>query len=182
MLTTLNSLFSNTDEVSHGSDYHFQQTSDGGSIGSGSPVSDEQNLAWGDDTLSYSSHLYNSHGSDSRSEPPYRKTQQRTAANQRERKRMKSINDAFENLKESIPLPLNERKKLSKVETLKYAIAYIGNMTEILQQYEDTLYYRKKKHSEKPKKVTIRSRKPMEICNEKGRNSTGSCLRLDKVW
>lgn len=87
-----------------------------------------------------------------------KKRQHRTAANQRERKRMKSINDAFDHLRQNIPLPESERNKLSKVDTLKYAIMYIGNMTEILQQYEDTLYYRKKKHSEAPKKVVVHSR------------------------
>lgn len=71
---------------------------------------------------------------------------------------MKSINDAFDDLRQNIPLPESERSKLSKVDTLKYAIMYIGNMTEILQQYEDTLYYRKKKHSEAQKKVVVNSR------------------------
>jgi len=72
---------------------------------------------------------------------------------------MKSINDAFDDLRQYIPLPVSERSKLSKVDTLKYAIMYIGNMTETLQQYEDTLYYRKKKHSEAPKKVVLKCKR-----------------------
>lgn len=98
-----------------------------------------------------------------------KKKQHRTAANQRERKRMKSINDAFDNLRQYIPLSESERSKLSKVDTLKYAIMYIGNMTELLQQYEDTLYYRKKKHSESPKSISV--------CSKVER--TGRCAGVD---
>ena len=41
---------------------------------------------------------------------------QRNAANQRERKRMKTINEAFEGLRDRIPLAGGDRK-LSKVNT-----------------------------------------------------------------
>ena len=47
--------------------------------------------------------------------------QQRQAANQRERKRMQSINEAFEGLRVCIPT-LPYEKRLSKVDTLKLAI------------------------------------------------------------
>ncbi len=43
-----------------------------------------------------------------------KKMHQRNAANQRERKRMKTINDAFEGLRDRIPLAGGDRK-LSKV-------------------------------------------------------------------
>lgn len=127
-----------------------------------SPTSDEPLLPWREslaNRLAATAHLY----SDLEDDPKYSgdrkypvKRAHRTAANQRERKRMKSINDAFDDLRQYIPLPQSERTKLSKVETLKYAIMYIGNMTETLQQYEDTKYYRKKKHSEAPKKVVLK--------------------------
>ena len=44
--------------------------------------------------------------------------QQRHAANMRERKRMQSINDAFEGLRHHIPT-LPYEKRLSKVDTLR---------------------------------------------------------------
>ena len=47
--------------------------------------------------------------------------QQRFAANMRERKRMQSINEAFESLRQLIPIRPYE-KRLSKVDTLKLAI------------------------------------------------------------
>ena len=45
-------------------------------------------------------------------------SQQRAAANMRERKRMQSINDAFEGLRLQLPTMPYE-KKISKVDTLK---------------------------------------------------------------
>ena len=47
--------------------------------------------------------------------------QQRYAANMRERKRMQSINDAFEGLRQHIPT-LPYEKRLSKVDTLRLTI------------------------------------------------------------
>jgi len=57
--------------------------------------------------------------------------QQRQAANQRERKRMQSINDAFEGLRAHIPI-LPYEKRLSKVDTLRVAIGYIGFLAELV--------------------------------------------------
>jgi len=57
--------------------------------------------------------------------------QQRHAANQRERKRMKSINEAFEGLRAHIPT-LPYEKRLSKVDTLRVAIGYIGFLAELV--------------------------------------------------
>jgi transcription factor 1a len=51
--------------------------------------------------------------------------QQRHAANMRERKRMQSINDAFEGLRHHIPT-LPYEKRLSKVDTLRLTIGYIN--------------------------------------------------------
>ncbi|KAL8603240.1 hypothetical protein ACOMHN_046246 [Nucella lapillus] len=57
---------------------------------------------------------------------------QRTAANMRERKRMCHLNTAFNYLKDRLPNVRN-RKKLSRIQTLKAAIFYIGLLTECLQ-------------------------------------------------
>ncbi|EDO43849.1 predicted protein, partial [Nematostella vectensis] len=56
---------------------------------------------------------------------------QRHAANLRERKRMQSINEAFEGLRKHIPT-LPYEKRLSKVDTLRLAIGYIGFLTEMI--------------------------------------------------
>ena len=47
----------------------------------------------------------------------------RHAANMRERRRMQSINDAFESLRQHIPT-LPYEKRLSKVDTLQLTIGY----------------------------------------------------------
>ncbi|CAG0898527.1 unnamed protein product [Darwinula stevensoni] len=57
--------------------------------------------------------------------------QQRHAANMRERKRMQSINDAFEGLRAHIPT-LPYEKRLSKVDTLKLAIGYISFLSDLV--------------------------------------------------
>ncbi|XP_052248014.1 pancreas transcription factor 1 subunit alpha-like [Dreissena polymorpha] len=62
--------------------------------------------------------------------------QQRHAANQRERRRMQSINDAFEGLRAHIPT-LPYEKRLSKVDTLRLAIGYIGFLAEMLSATSD---------------------------------------------
>lgn len=62
---------------------------------------------------------------------------QRQAANMRERRRMQSINDAFEGLRLQLPT-LPYEKKISKVDTLKMAIGYINFLTDLLNR--DTRY------------------------------------------
>ncbi|XP_076049806.1 48 related 1 [Oratosquilla oratoria] len=57
--------------------------------------------------------------------------QQRQAANMRERKRMQSINDAFEGLRAHIPT-LPYEKRLSKVDTLRLAIGYISFLADLV--------------------------------------------------
>uniref|UniRef100_A0A1I7YFB6 BHLH domain-containing protein n=1 Tax=Steinernema glaseri TaxID=37863 RepID=A0A1I7YFB6_9BILA len=58
------------------------------------------------------------------------------AANVRERKRMCSINVAFMELRNYIPTFPYE-KRLSKIDTLNLAIAYIGMLEEILATEQD---------------------------------------------
>ena len=76
---------------------------------------------------------FGGHDDDGRGSNPRRKScvsgrksmrqqvQQRHAANLRERKRMQSINDAFEGLRHHIPT-LPYEKRLSKVDTLRLTI------------------------------------------------------------
>ena len=81
---------------------------------------------------SYDDHFHSqSSGSDVESSPrkrrrcprssPIQQMHQRHAANLRERKRMQSINDAFEGLRTHIPT-LPYEKRLSKVDTLRLTI------------------------------------------------------------
>uniref|UniRef100_UPI00358FF4FD pancreas transcription factor 1 subunit alpha n=1 Tax=Myxine glutinosa TaxID=7769 RepID=UPI00358FF4FD len=56
----------------------------------------------------------------------------RYAANQRERRRMESINRAFQGLRSHIPTLPYERR-LSKVDTLRLAIGYIGFLSELVR-------------------------------------------------
>ncbi|XP_014258365.1 pancreas transcription factor 1 subunit alpha [Cimex lectularius] len=58
--------------------------------------------------------------------------QQRQAANLRERRRMQSINEAFDGLRAHIPT-LPYEKRLSKVDTLKLAIGYIKFLSELVR-------------------------------------------------
>ncbi|XP_072530708.1 pancreas transcription factor 1 subunit alpha [Salminus brasiliensis] len=60
-------------------------------------------------------------------------TVQRQAANIRERKRMFSLNEAFDELRKKVPTFAYE-KRLSRIETLRLAIVYISFMTELLEK------------------------------------------------
>ena len=62
---------------------------------------------------------------------------QRLAANTRERRRMKAINDAFEGLRARVPVARDDRK-LSKVDTLRLAIAYIRKLSGMINVSCDT--------------------------------------------
>jgi len=56
---------------------------------------------------------------------------QRRAANVRERRRMSHLNDAFDGLRKRVPTFAYE-KKLSRIETLRLAVTYIGFMADLL--------------------------------------------------
>uniref|UniRef100_F1LDZ1 Pancreas transcription factor 1 subunit alpha n=1 Tax=Ascaris suum TaxID=6253 RepID=F1LDZ1_ASCSU len=62
---------------------------------------------------------------------------QRKAANERERKRMCSINKGFDKLRLRLPTMPYE-KKLSKMDTLKQAIEYIQQLSKILAQRDES--------------------------------------------
>ncbi|XP_060578706.1 pancreas transcription factor 1 subunit alpha-like [Ruditapes philippinarum] len=66
-----------------------------------------------------------------------KKVQQRKAANMRERRRMKSINDAFDCLRKCIPVTEQVDKKLSKVDTLKLAMSYISYLADLIKTTND---------------------------------------------
>lgn len=57
----------------------------------------------------------------------------RIAANARERRRMNSLNDAFDKLRDVVPSLGNDRK-LSKFETLQMAKTYMSALTELLKR------------------------------------------------
>lgn len=62
----------------------------------------------------------------------------RTSANRKERRRTLSINNAFSNLRGSIPNVPSDTK-LSKIKTLRLAISYISYLTEILEKGDSEL-------------------------------------------
>ncbi|KAK3108495.1 hypothetical protein FSP39_009214 [Pinctada imbricata] len=128
-----------------------------------------------------------------------KKIQQRKAANQRERRRMKSINDAFDNLRQCIPSSLNAERRLSKVDTLRLAIRYISYLSELVQSCSD--YSSESPASKKPRtqeKVILRwnftdpsdqSNEQMNLVghslswsNEKPANQTADNKFTAKIW
>jgi hypothetical protein len=76
--------------------------------------------------------------------------QQRYAANMRERRRMQSINEAFEGLRIYLPT-LPYEKKLSKVDTLRLSIAYINFLTDLLNK--DAKLNSQSMQPKEPKKI-----------------------------
>nr|XP_054767332.1 uncharacterized protein LOC129274569 [Lytechinus pictus] len=56
---------------------------------------------------------------------------QRKAANVRERRRMFGLNDAFDKLRKEVP-KFKHEKRLSRIETLRLAILYIGFLDDIV--------------------------------------------------
>ena len=73
-------------------------------------------------------------------------TPKRTAANERERRRMHTVNSAFDQLRELVPTYPTSRK-LSKIDTLKLACTYIQDLktllvsSQIMQHGEDVAYH-----------------------------------------
>ncbi|XP_054159611.1 transcription factor 15-like [Oppia nitens] len=59
--------------------------------------------------------------------------------NERERARVRSVNDGFERLRQHLPLsPTLKDKRLSKVETLRFAITYINHLQSVLNSKSQT--------------------------------------------
>lgn len=60
--------------------------------------------------------------------------------NERERSRVRNVNDAFNNLKKSLPVDTERTtKRMSKVEILRNAINYIKNLEEVLDNKQDSV-------------------------------------------
>ncbi|KAH6923393.1 hypothetical protein HPB50_000934 [Hyalomma asiaticum] len=58
--------------------------------------------------------------------------------NERERQRVRHVNDGFERLRSRLPLPPRDKdRRLSKVETLRYAISYIKHLQKLLGLADD---------------------------------------------
>ncbi|XP_056645928.1 pancreas transcription factor 1 subunit alpha-like [Diorhabda carinulata] len=129
----------------------YDENSSDSAVSSFSYNSDQENLS------EYKDRLYRHRR---RSKCPQQQIQQRQAANLRERKRMQSINDAFEGLRAHIPT-LPYEKRLSKVDTLKLAIGYINFLSELVRtdKNSNTEFFnghnRNLRHDE-PKKIIIR--------------------------
>ena len=64
---------------------------------------------------------------------------QRNQANVRERMRTQSLNEAFTNLRQSIPTMPSD--KMSKIQTLKLASDYIGFLYTVLREGEEDQRY-----------------------------------------
>ncbi|XP_073976828.1 pancreas transcription factor 1 subunit alpha-like [Rhodnius prolixus] len=138
-------------------------------VGSPSNSSSELFLYSEDSNQSDSSFSYSSDQESGRSRPCRRQQgrcavvqlQQRQAANLRERRRMQSINEAFDGLRAHIPT-LPYEKRLSKVDTLKLAIGYIKFLSELVmndKNHEDTgtkSGTKGRNHVKEQKKVIIR--------------------------
>nr|AAN85110.1 transcription factor Ash1 [Podocoryna carnea] len=66
--------------------------------------------------------------------------------NERERNRVKQVNDGFDALRKKVPF-LPDKKKLSKVEILRYAMMYIRDLKGVVEEY-DCNNVNKRKNSE----------------------------------
>ncbi|RWS24650.1 pancreas transcription factor 1 subunit alpha-like protein [Leptotrombidium deliense] len=116
--------------------------------------------------------------------------QQRQAANLRERRRMQSINEAFEGLRSHIPT-LPYEKRLSKVDTLKLAIGYISFLSEMISSGRNPNDPLSSNQQEKPKKIVINCHKvlngiplpghSLSWTSEKYSNNNGN-VKIAKVW
>ncbi|KAL4222062.1 Pancreas transcription factor 1 subunit alpha [Mactra antiquata] len=86
-----------------------------------------------------------------------KKILQRKAANMRERRRMKSINDAFDSLRKCIPVTESVDRKLSKVDTLKLAMSYISYLGDLIKSTSDISSTGPAQHEERTQdKVILR--------------------------
>lgn len=55
--------------------------------------------------------------------------------NERERNRVKQVNDGFDALRKKVPF-LPDKKKLSKVEILRYAMMYINDLKCVVEEFD----------------------------------------------
>lgn len=70
----------------------------------------------------------------------HHRRQKRIAANSRERKRMHTVNSAFDQLRELVPTYPSNRK-LSKIDTLRLACTYINDLTALVRNPATTMQH-----------------------------------------
>ncbi|CAJ0581026.1 unnamed protein product, partial [Mesorhabditis spiculigera] len=133
------------------------------------------------------------HHSPAKSEPIVTRkkisVKRRMAANDRERKRMKSINRGFEHLRHHLPETPFE-KKLSKVDTLREAITYIQALHELLEAHQPLEPYApptfKLMHYEqntgRPTFVEVSWKRTGDIYSRTFPSPTGYTARQKSVW
>ncbi|XP_031628197.1 pancreas transcription factor 1 subunit alpha-like [Contarinia nasturtii] len=116
-------------------------------------------------------------------------SQQRQAANLRERRRMQNINEAFEGLRAHIPT-LPYEKKLSKVDILRLAIGYISFLGEMVRKDKNgntsnIIGIQKQTVKIPPKKTILRCRSNGMIhslsWHRKGDRIAG-CKLFARIW
>ncbi|XP_078376796.1 uncharacterized protein LOC144660115 [Oculina patagonica] len=104
-------------------------------------------------------------------------SKQRQTANARERSRMRSISAAMLQLRYHLPSSFAPKeKKLSKIQTLRFAIRYIGDLWEVLQRSEDSDTETSSAESEsKPEKDDL-----VEETTERERPRAKRCFKLER--
>ncbi|XP_020718083.1 protein dimmed [Ceratitis capitata] len=149
--------------------YEGSQATNGSSSSSEFFFGDDDNSSESDEDDAYSSGFNSDQENNekSRLHKPRRlkcasqMAQQRQAANLRERRRMQSINEAFEGLRSHIPT-LPYEKRLSKVDTLKLAISYITFLSEMVKKdkngNEPGLSIQRNYQKEQPKKIILKGK------------------------
>jgi len=116
--------------------------------------------------------------------PQYQQVQQRHAANLRERKRMQSINDAFEGLRHHIPT-LPYEKRLSKVDTLRLTIGYINFLSEMVESDKNPTSETQIKAQKEEKKIIVHSPRGAYFLSHSlscTNNKENSGVYDSKVW
>lgn len=76
--------------------------------------------------------------------------------NERERSRVRNVNDAFDNLKNSLPLELDKMsKRMSKVEILRTAIGYIRDLEGVLGSKQQHHQQQQQENCMQPRHLTL---------------------------
>jgi len=96
--------------------------------------------------------------------------------NERERSRVRNVNDAFENLKNSLPLDVDKlTKRMSKVEILRSAISYIRDLEDILGCKQQQQQERQSEMSAAPVSPSSSSSSSLLEVNQAQKGELGTC-------
>lgn len=120
------------DFLKHESDSHEEMEDASSEFSTGS-VDSHALTSGSDDAKKSSGKTANGKKKSSTAPPPTVMKKRRLAANARERRRMHSLNVAFDNLRDVIPSLGNDRK-LSKFETLQMAQTYIAALDDLISR------------------------------------------------